>query len=101
MRDCLYYSDRFNRRDVILTNVFNVRKCPLCGGTNLIYNKDTGEIICRDCGYVVKTVNIDPGPEWSNYPDKRQDNARAGPPLTPLIIDKGITTKFKRIWDED
>ena len=83
-----------------MTDVFNVKKCPLCGSTNLIYNRDTGEIICRDCGYVIKTMNIDPGPEWNNYPSSERDNIRTGPPLTPLIADRGMTTALGKIQDE-
>ena len=31
-----------------------VKKCPECSGINLFWNKDRGEIICRDCGLVVE-----------------------------------------------
>ena len=44
-----------------------VKKCPECGGINLILNKDKGEIICKDCGLVIEEKIVDFGQEWSEF----------------------------------
>ena len=36
-----------------------VKKCPECSGINLSWNKDRGEIICKDCGLVIEEKMID------------------------------------------
>ena len=36
-----------------------IKKCPECGGINLILNKDKGEITCKDCGKQDE-VNFEP-----------------------------------------
>ena len=82
-----------------MTNIFGVERCPVCGGTEFIYNKATGEIICKTCGYVVKVINIDMGPEWRTFEGDEVDRARAGPPQSPLITDRGITTVLGNIQE--
>ena len=83
-----------------MTNIFGVRRCPLCGGTEFIYNRDTGEVVCKNCGYVIKVVNIDMGPEWRNFEDDKVDRSRAGPPLTPLLKDRGMATVFGNVSED-
>ena len=36
-----------------------VKKCPECGGINLFWNKEKGEVICKDCGLVIEDKMID------------------------------------------
>ncbi|BBL45267.1 transcription initiation factor IIB [Nanobdella aerobiophila] len=31
-------------------------KCPVCGGTEFVYNEKTAELICTKCGYVMEEV---------------------------------------------
>jgi transcription initiation factor TFIIB len=80
-----------------MVGVFGVEKCPVCNGTNLIHKKATREIICKTCGYVVKTLSIDMGPEWRTFEGDETDRARAGPPQSALIVDRGITTVLGNI----
>ena len=35
-----------------------VKKCPECSGINLFFNKDKGEIICKDCGRLLEYITI-------------------------------------------
>lgn len=78
-------------------SLFGIEICPICGGKEFIYNKSTGEVICKTCGYVVKVVNIDMGPEWRTFEGDEVDRARTGPPQSPLITDRGITTVLGNI----
>ena len=70
--------------------IFGVEKCPTCGGTHFIYQKTTGEVICKTCGYVAKVSNLDLGPEWRSFEGDEVDRSRAGPPQTALIADRGL-----------
>jgi len=79
--------------------IFGVDKCTVCGGTDLIYKRETGEVVCKMCGYVVRVVNIDVGPEWRTFEGDDVDRARTGPPQSSLITDRGITTVFGNIPD--
>ena len=44
-----------------------VKKCPECGGINLSWNRDKGEIICRDCGLVIEEKMVDFSQEWREF----------------------------------
>ncbi|RLE73493.1 MAG: transcription initiation factor IIB [Thermoprotei archaeon] len=63
-------------------------KCPICGGTKLIYDPTRGEIICAECGYVIREREIDRGPEWRAFtPEEREKRSRVGAPITRLTPD--------------
>ena len=52
-----------------------IKKCPECGGINLFWNKDKGEVICKECGLVVEEKMVDFGQEWREFDDD-SDNLR-------------------------
>ena len=71
-------------------------RCPECGGTSFIYDYDTGETVCGDCGLVVQNVMIDRGPEWRAFTlEERKSKRRVGVPTVFSISDKGLSTKIK------
>ena len=55
-----------------------VKKCPECGSINLFFNREKGEIICRDCGLVIEDKMVDFGQEWREGEDSRERKGRAG-----------------------
>jgi len=77
-----------------------VKKCPECGGINLFWNKEKGEVICKDCGLVVEEKMIDFGQEWrefdSDHADKRR---RTGAPMTYTQFDQGLGTEVGKKAD--
>jgi transcription initiation factor TFIIB len=82
-----------------MVGVFGVERCDNCGGTEFIHKKSTREIICKTCGFVVKTLSVDMGPEWRTFEGDETDRARAGPPQSSLIVDRGITTVLGNIQE--
>jgi len=71
----------------------NIKKCPECGGINLILNKDKGEVICKDCGLVVEEKMIDFSQEWSDFDsDKASKGRRTGAPMSYTKFDRGLGT---------
>src|SRR3989339_1252681 len=70
-----------------------VKKCPECGGINLNWNKDRGEVICKDCGLVIEEKMIDFGQEWREFDNEQASSRRrAGAPMTYTKYDKGLGT---------
>ncbi|QLG63760.1 transcription initiation factor IIB [Halorarum salinum] len=68
--------------------------CPECGGT-LASDERRGETVCRDCGLVVDTDEIDRGPEWRAFDAAEKDEkSRVGAPTTNMMHDKGLSTNI-------
>lgn len=77
-----------------------VKKCPECGGINLFWNKDKGEIICRDCGLVVEEKMVDFNQEWREFDsDDAGKRRRTGAPTTYTQYDQGLGTEIGRKSD--
>lgn len=77
-----------------------VKKCPECGGINLFWNKEKGEVICKECGLVVEDKMVDFGQEWREFEDdKGQQKRRTGAPMTYTQYDRGLGTEVGRKAD--
>ena len=82
-----------------------IKKCPECGSINLIVNKDKGEVICKDCGYVVEERMIDFSQEWREFDSEQGDKRRrTGAPMTysvdyeePIVIKENGKIKVVKI----
>jgi transcription initiation factor TFIIB len=73
----------------------NETECPNCGSSDIIEDPDTGERICKKCGYVLSEQALDRGPEWRAFtPEERESKKRTGAPLSSLYYDKGLSTTF-------
>ena len=57
-----------------------IKKCPECGGINLFWNKEKGEVICKDCGLVVEDKMVDFGQEWREFDSDRDTIQRLSDP---------------------
>ena len=70
-----------------------MRNCPECHSSDLIYDSDQGEVVCRNCGFVVADKVQDLGPEWRVFEgEERERRIRTGAPVTYAIHDKGLVT---------
>ena len=77
-----------------------IKKCPECGSINLFWNKERGEIICRDCGLVIEDKMVDFTQEWHNFDsDSSEKRRRAGAPMTYTQFDQGLGTDIGRKAD--
>jgi len=82
-----------------------IKKCPECGGINLVLNKEKGEVICRDCGLVIEEKMVDFGQEWREFDSDQADKKRrTGAPMTysvdysePIIIKQNNKVKIVKI----
>jgi transcription initiation factor TFIIB len=67
--------------------------CPSCGSVQLIKDKYRGELVCDECGLVIEEDLIDYRPEWRAFDsEQREQRAHTGPPVSPTLHDKGLTT---------
>ena len=69
-----------------------IKKCPECSGINLFYNKEKGEVICKDCGLVLEDKMVDFTQEWREFDSDSASKRRTGAPMTYTIHDKGLST---------
>ncbi|MAE13398.1 hypothetical protein CMO92_02430 [Candidatus Woesearchaeota archaeon] len=77
-----------------------VKKCPECGGINLFWNKEKGEVICKDCGLVVEEKMVDFDQEWREFDsDAAARKRRTGAPMTYTQFDQGLGTDVGRKSD--
>ena len=72
-----------------------IKKCPECGSINLFYNKEKGEVICKDCGLVVEEKMVDFDQEWRDFDSEDSEkNRRTGAPMTYTKYDQGLGTEI-------
>jgi len=77
-----------------------IKKCPECGGINLVFNKEKGEIICKDCGLVIEEKMIDFGQEWQEFDhEQAEKRRRTGAPMTYTKYDRGLGTDIGQTSD--
>ncbi len=78
-----------------------VKKCPECGGVNMSWNKEKGEVVCRDCGLVLEDRMVDFGQEWREFggDGDAEKRRRGGAPLTYTQYDQGLGTEVGRKGD--
>jgi transcription initiation factor TFIIB len=77
-----------------------IKKCPECGGINLFWNKEKGEIICKDCGLVIEDKMVDFGQEWRDVDSESADKRRrTGAPMTYTQFDQGLGTEVGQKGD--
>ncbi len=59
----------------------------------MVLDSESGELICSNCGFVVKEKIEDTGPEWrSSSKLEGKDESRAGMPTTIASHDMGLST---------
>lgn len=76
-----------------------IKKCPECESINLSFNKDKGEVICRDCGLVIEERMIDFGQEWREFDSDQDKRRRTGAPLSYTRFDRGLGTDIGQKGD--
>src|SRR5437870_5163566 len=75
-----------------------LRRCPRCGKTSLVEDEESGELICSNCGFVLKDKIEEEGPEWRNSSrdEGGEDKSRTGLPTSIASHDMGLATIIGR-----
>lgn len=66
-------------------------KCPECGYKDFFINRRKGEVICRNCSFVLDDTLIDFGKEWTDDEETGESHSRAGAPFDPRIANNLLT----------
>jgi transcription initiation factor TFIIB len=68
-------------------------KCPRCGKGPMVVDTNGGELVCSNCGFVVKEKIVETGPEWRSFSkDEKDDRSRSGTPTSIAMHDMGLAT---------
>ncbi|MBR9691896.1 transcription initiation factor IIB [Candidatus Woesearchaeota archaeon] len=77
-----------------------IKKCPECASINLFWNREKGEVICKDCGLVIEDKMVDHGQEWREFdPESGERKRRTGAPMTYTQYDQGLGTEVGHTGD--
>ena len=79
-----------------------IKKCPECASINLFWNREKGEVICKDCGLVIEDKMVEFGKDWREFESDsggRQSGRRTGAPMTYTQFDQGLGTEVGRKAD--
>ena len=70
----------------------DTKACPDCGHDKFFHNKERGEVICRNCSFVVDDTTIDFGDESRSFDfDDMQNKSRSGAAFDPRVANNLAT----------
>jgi transcription initiation factor TFIIB len=76
-----------------LSEGVNVKQCSQCKGTHIIIDREAGEEICGNCGFVLNETQISMSPEWRSFSmQEKQTRSRTGLGTSFVMYDKGLST---------
>ncbi|WP_100181970.1 transcription initiation factor IIB [Candidatus Nitrosotenuis aquarius] len=67
-------------------------RCPSCAKNTIQVDAVTGEIYCRNCGYVAAEKIEEAGPEWRSFSNDESDKSRVGAATSLTMHDMGLST---------
>ncbi len=71
--------------------------CKECGAKTFVTDKETGEMVCKNCGTVIEGDAVDLSKEWRTFDsDEFNDKARTGGPMQHSKLNKGVSTMIER-----
>ncbi len=83
--------ERSPSRILKLEQVFD--KCPRCGKATITADPDSGEVVCSNCGLVLRERAEESGPEWRSFNiEDGEDRRHTGMPASIVEHDMGLAT---------
>ena len=67
--------------------MIEIRECPECSNRHFFTNKEKGEIICKECGFVIEDSMMDFGKDRILDDEDFEKKSRTGAPFDPRIAD--------------
>jgi len=67
-------------------------RCPSCAKNSMQTDVNTGEMFCRNCGYVAVEKLEEAGPEWRSFSSDESDRSRVGAGTSITMHDMGLST---------
>jgi len=81
-----YFTSVLNKQDKKKLN-----DCPECGNIHIIEDTTQGILLCKECGTVIDKIT-DYNPEWKQFDDSDNKNARCGLATNPLLPNTTMVT---------
>jgi len=69
-------------------------KCPNCGKGPFVRDEESGELVCSNCGYVLREREEEEGPSFST--EEGRAEVASGPPVSIARPDMGLSTVIGR-----
>jgi len=71
-------------------------RCPECGSSHIVWDREHGEFVCGKCGFVIAEDMLSRRPEWRAFtPEEKRAKTRAGAPTDYARYDKGLPTTIR------
>jgi transcription initiation factor TFIIB len=71
-------------------------QCPECGSSHIVSDRERGESVCGECGFVLAEDMLSLRPEWRTFtPEEVRTRRRAGSPTDFARYDKGLPTTIR------
>jgi len=87
--------------DDSIVDIDEKRECPACKSPGMITDYTHGELVCKNCGFIIADRLFDFGPEWRAFDDDQKNKrSRTGGPVKFAKLNKGLTTEIDR-YDRD
>ncbi|WP_268543052.1 transcription initiation factor IIB [Candidatus Nitrosotenuis cloacae] len=67
-------------------------KCPSCAKNSMQTDDATGEMFCRNCGFVAAEKLEETGAEWRSFSNDESDRSRVGAGTSLTMHDMGLST---------
>lgn len=67
-------------------------KCPSCAKNSMQADETTGEMFCRNCGFVAAEKLEETGAEWRSFSNDESDRSRVGAGTSLTMHDMGLST---------
>ena len=64
--------------------------CPNCGSTDIVFDPERGELVCRHCGLVIEEHVMDLGPEWRAFSNDEALAHERAKPISPALPGQGL-----------
>ena len=62
-------------------------RCGLCNSKSIVFDSETSEAICSECGMVVRDNIESMGPEWRSYSgEDAESKSRTGMPSSLMCV---------------
>ncbi|ADY01809.1 Zinc finger TFIIB-type domain protein [Vulcanisaeta moutnovskia 768-28] len=64
--------------------------CPNCGSTDIVFDPERAELVCRHCGLVLEEHVMDLGPEWRAFNGEETLVHERAKPISPALPGQGL-----------
>ncbi|MFP3174325.1 MAG: TFIIB-type zinc ribbon-containing protein [Vulcanisaeta sp.] len=68
----------------------DILRCPYCGSTDIVFDSEYSQFVCRHCGSVIQDHVVDLGPEWRAFNGEEAMIYERAKPISPALPGHGL-----------